>query len=58
MESTKVSFEELKKKKKKKSIHLIDLWQSNILNLLIFCVLFAMITPLIIVFVKNVMVQN
>ena len=57
MESTKVSFEELKKKKKK-YIHLIDLWQSNILNLLISCVLFAMITPLIIVFVKNVMVQN
>lgn len=57
MESTKVSFEELKKKKKK-SIHLIDLWQSNILNLLISCVLFAVITPLIIVFVKNVMVQN
>ena len=57
MESTKVSIEELKKKKKK-SIHLIDLWQSNILNLLISCVLFAMITPLIIVFVKNVMVQN
>ena len=57
MESTKFSFEELKKKKKK-SIHLIDLWQSNILNLLISCVLFAMITPLIIVFVKNVMVQN
>lgn len=57
MESTKVSFEEFKKKKEK-SIHLIDLWQSNILNLLISCVLFAMITPLIIVFVKNVMVQN
>ena len=31
MESTKVSFEELKTKKK--SIDLIDLWQSNILNL-------------------------
>lgn len=56
MESTKVSFEELKKKKKiYTSYRSLAEQHFKLINFLCFI---AMITPLIIVFVKNVMVQN